>query len=84
DRSDASGTGYYSAESSSYQTDLLELAFRGRSPAVPRVLGPHDPAGQTPHGAVLGPGAGDNASAALGLSAGAGDCVVSLGTSGVV
>ncbi|PRC49094.1 xylulose kinase, partial [Mycobacterium sp. ITM-2017-0098] len=41
-------------------------------------------AGQTPHGAVLGPGAGDNASAALGLSAGAGDCVVSLGTSGVV
>lgn len=84
DRSDASGTGYYSAESSSYQTDLLELAFRGRRPALPRVAGPHDAAGKTPHGALLGPGAGDNAAAALGLSAGAGDCVVSLGTSGVV
>lgn len=40
DRSDASGTGYFAAESSSYQDDLLELAFRGRSPALPRVLGP--------------------------------------------
>lgn len=84
DRSDASGTGYYSAETDCYQTDLLELAFRGRAPAVPRVLGPRDSAGTTPQGAVLGPGAGDNAAAALGLGAGAGDCVVSLGTSGVV
>ncbi|ORV87767.1 xylulokinase [Mycolicibacterium iranicum] len=84
DRSDASGTGYFAAESSSYQDDLLELAFRGRSPALPRVLGPNESAGETPHGAVLGPGAGDNAAAALGLSAGRGDCVVSLGTSGVV
>ena len=41
-------------------------------------------AGQTSTGAVLGPGAGDNAAAALGLGAGPGDCVVSLGTSGVV
>ncbi|VEG58034.1 xylulokinase [Mycolicibacterium aurum] len=84
DRSDASGTGYFSAESNSYQTDLLELAFRGRSPALPRVLGPRDSAGETAGGIILGPGAGDNAAAALGLSAGAGDCVVSLGTSGVV
>ncbi len=84
DRSDASGTGYYSAESDSYQTDLLELAFRGRIPLVPPVLGPRDSAGSTPQGAVLGPGAGDNAAAALGLYAGTGDCVVSLGTSGVV
>ncbi|HEY9266095.1 MAG TPA: xylulokinase [Mycobacterium sp.] len=84
DRSDASGTGYYSAEADRYQPDLLELAFRGRLPAVPRVLGPRDSAGAAPQGAVLGPGAGDNAAAALGLGAGAGDCVVSLGTSGVV
>lgn len=84
DRSDASGTGYYSAETDCYQTDLLELAFRGRVPAVPRVLGPRDSAGTTPWGTVLGPGAGDNAAAALGLGAAAGDCVVSLGTSGVV
>ncbi len=48
------------------------------------MLGPRDPAGQTAAGPVLGPGAGDNAAAALGLGAGRGDCVVSLGTSGVV
>jgi xylulokinase len=84
DRSDASGTGYFSSESDSYQPDLLELALRGRRPAVPTVLGPRDIAGQTPRGAVLGPGAGDNAAAALGLGARVGDCVVSLGTSGVV
>lgn len=84
DRSDASGTGYFSAESDSYQKDLLELAFRGRIPLVPTVLGPCASAGNTPQGAVLGPGAGDNAAAALGLGAATGDCVVSLGTSGVV
>lgn len=84
DRSDASGTGYYSTASDSYQADLLELAFRGRTPALPRVLGPREQAGATPEGIALGPGAGDNAGAALGLSAGAGDCIVSLGTSGVV
>jgi xylulokinase len=84
DRSDASGTGYFSSETDSYQPDLLELALRGRQPALPAVLGPRDPAGQTSAGAVLGPGAGDNAAAALGLGASTGDCVVSLGTSGVV
>ena len=84
DRSDASGTGYYSADAGSYQMDLLERAFRGRRPRVPQVLGPHDTAGETPQGILLGAGAGDNAAAALGLGAAAGDCVVSLGTSGVV
>lgn len=84
DRSDASGTGYFSAETGKYQPDLLELAFRGRRPALPTVLGPRDAAGQAGTGALLGPGAGDNAAAALGLGAGPGDCVVSLGTSGVV
>jgi len=84
DRSDASGTGYFSTETDAYQLDLLELAMRGRRPAVPTVLGPRDVAGRTSSGAVLGPGAGDNAAAALGLGAGPGDCVVSLGTSGVV
>ncbi|WP_422747181.1 xylulokinase [Mycobacterium sp. WMMD1722] len=84
DRSDASGTGYFSAQSGSYDAELLELATRGRRPALPAVLGPRDGAGHTASGAVLGPGAGDNAAAALGLGAGPGDCVVSLGTSGVV
>ena len=84
DRSDASGTGYFSAEADSYQDDLLELAMRGRRPALPPVLGPRERAGQTRSGATLGPGAGDNAGAALGLGAQPGDCIVSLGTSGVV
>ncbi|HVC72677.1 MAG TPA: FGGY family carbohydrate kinase, partial [Mycobacteriales bacterium] len=82
DRSDASGTGYWSAAAGAYRPDLLERGF-GRGLQVPEVLGPHDPAGL--HGrAVLGPGAGDNAAAALGVGAGLGDVVVSIGTSGVV
>jgi xylulokinase len=84
DRSDASGTGYFSSETDSYQFELLELATRGRRFALPAVLGPHQVAGRTSSGVLLGPGAGDNAAAALGLGAGPGDCVVSLGTSGVV
>jgi xylulokinase len=84
DRSDASGTCYFAAEDNSYQPDLLGLAMRGRRPTVPPVLGPSDAAARTTTGAVLGPGAGDNAAAALGLGVGPGDCVVSLGTSGVV
>ncbi|WP_197381603.1 xylulokinase [Mycolicibacterium mengxianglii] len=85
DRSDASGTGYFSAADNTYKEDLLLLATRGRLPRVPRVLGPHDEAGRLAGGAaVLGPGAGDNAAAALGLGAASGDCVMSLGTSGVI
>lgn len=84
DRSDASGTGYFSAESGTYQPDLLELGLRGRRPLLPTVLGPNEAAGRTSTGALLGPGAGDNAAAALGLGAEPGDCVISLGTSGVV
>ncbi|VEG40902.1 pentulose/hexulose kinase [Mycolicibacterium flavescens] len=84
DRSDASGTGYFSSATSHYDIDLLEMAMRGRRPLVPPVLGPSAPAGRSTTGALLGPGAGDNAAAALGLSTGQGDCVVSLGTSGVV
>ncbi|WP_222272431.1 xylulokinase [Modestobacter marinus] len=86
DRSDASGTGYWSTITGEYRPDLLERAF-GRTPLVPRVLGPAERAGVVAGpggGAVLGPGAGDNAAAALGLSAEPGDVVVSIGTSGVV
>ncbi|HEX4431662.1 MAG TPA: xylulokinase [Frankiaceae bacterium] len=81
DRSDASGTGYWSA-STGYREDLLELAVR-RVPELPQVLAPHQPAGTTPGGLLLGPGAGDNAASALGLGARAGDVIVSIGTSGV-
>jgi xylulokinase len=82
DRGDASGTGYWSAKRGRYRDDLLRLAF-GRDALLPRVLGPAEKAGMTPGGTVLGPGTGDNAAAALGLSARPGDVVVSLGTSGV-
>ncbi|MBX6372179.1 MAG: xylulokinase [Acidothermus sp.] len=82
DRSDASGTGYWSP-SQGYRLDLLERAF-GRRPLLPLVLDPTERAGFTPEGRILGPGAGDNAAAALGVAAGPGDVVVSIGTSGTV
>jgi xylulokinase len=82
DRGDASGTGYWSARTGEYRPDLLRLGL-GRDALVPRVLGPADVAGKTTGGAVLGPGTGDNAAAALGLGAEPGDVVVSIGTSGV-
>lgn len=84
DRSDASGTAYFSAAEGRYVDELVTLALRGRRPRLPRVLGPHESAGRAATGALLGPGAGDNAAAALGLGAVVGDCMVSLGTSGVV
>src|SRR4051812_30684449 len=83
DRGDASGTGYWSASTGEYRPDLLRLAL-GHDAAVPRVLGPSEPAGTTRWGARLGPGSGDNAAAALGLAAAEGDVIVSIGTSGVV
>ncbi len=84
DRSDASGTGYWSAATGEYRRDLLRLAFGRDDVALPEVLGPTAAAGETASGAVLGPGAGDNAAAALGVGARPGDVVVSIGTSGTV
>jgi xylulokinase len=83
DRSDASGTGYFSGVRNAYRPDLLEHALGRSGVALPRVLGPADRAGTAASGQVLGPGAGDNAAAALGLGAVPGDVVVSIGTSGV-
>jgi len=97
DRSDASGTGYWSPATGSYQLDLLARAL-GREVAVPRVLGPAESITATGSGAgsgagggsgaalglILGAGAGDNAGAALGLGAQPGDVIVSIGTSGTV
>jgi xylulokinase len=82
DRSDASGTGYWGPDG--YRRDLLAAATGRDDLHLPRVLAPDEPAGRTPGGTLLGPGAGDNAAAALGVGAGPGDVVVSLGTSGVV
>lgn len=83
DRSDASGTGYWSPAEEGYRADLIERAL-GKVAKTPRVLGPSAPVGRTSRGALVGPGAGDNAAAALGLQAAAGDVVVSVGTSGTV
>jgi xylulokinase len=83
DRSDASGTLYWSAATNEYRPDLLELGF-GRRIQTPVVLGPTGIAGHLPNGAPLGPGAGDNAAAALGTGALPGDVIVSIGTSGTV
>ncbi len=82
DRSDASGTGYWSAGSEAYQPDLLELAI-GSQIEVPRVVAPSGVAGRTSDGLLVAAGAGDNAGAALGLGIAHGDVVVSVGTSGV-
>lgn len=83
DRSDASGTMYWSAATNQYRPDLLELGF-GRLIRTPEVLGPTGIAGRLPSGIPLGPGAGDNAAAALGTGALPGDVIVSIGTSGTV
>jgi len=90
DRSDASGTGYWSTASGEYRMDFLERAL-GTVVTLPRVLAPYESAGTTdgsiagiPAGIIVGAGAGDNAGAALGLGAAEGDAVISIGTSGTV
>jgi len=98
DRSDASGTGYFDPATSSYDHELVSLALTGESAqssavTLPRVLEPGESAGYvaenpgfdaSPGRVVIGAGTGDNAGAALGLGAAAGDVVISIGTSGTV
>lgn len=83
DRSDASGTGYFSTASGEYLPDVVKSSL-GHVPLLPQVLGPLESAGKTPGGTLLAAGAGDNAAAGLGVGAGLGDVVMSLGTSGTV
>ncbi|KAA9162871.1 xylulokinase [Amycolatopsis acidicola] len=83
DRGDASGTGYFSPAENKYREDILSRAF-GRTPELPRVLGPAEAAGQTSGGMLVSAGTGDNMAAALALGLSKGDVVVSLGTSGTV
>ena len=91
DRSDASGTGYFNSLTNEYDREILALALNDsvdiNSVVLPRVLTPRESAGVTnveglETDIIIGPGAGDNAGAALGLSLQEGDVVVSLGTSG--
>lgn len=88
DRSDASGTAYFSPSTGAYLPELLERFF-GRVLELPPVLEPQQSGGTVRSdwlsgGAVVGAGAGDNAGAALGLGINPGDVVVSVGTSGTV
>ncbi len=95
DRGDASGSGWWSANSGDTRRDLLALAL-GTEDAerlrLPKVLGSADLAGELqpstaeelglPPGIPVGPGTGDNMAAALGIGAEPGEFVISLGTSG--
>ncbi|WP_291050162.1 xylulokinase [Herbiconiux sp.] len=96
DRSDASGTGYYSAPEGRYLPELLDLIDSGKDWAamLPEVLGPSEQAGSVPAAvaaelgvhpdAVVGAGAGDQHASAVGLGIAPGDVAYVLGTSGVV
>ena len=86
DHGDASGTGYYSPAERTWLPDIAHWAL-GRGAGddrvrLPRIAAPSEIVGQTPSGAVLGAGTGDNMAAALGLGLRDGDVAVSIGTSG--
>lgn len=96
DRGDASGTAWWSPHTDGWDPELLEVSV-GRSDLLdrlPRVLGPHETAGELrqsaavelglPPGIAVGPGTGDNMAAGLGLGLRSGEVVISLGTSGTV
>lgn len=83
DRSDASGTGYWSPSTAEYLPDILERTL-GHVPLLPKVLDPLEIAHQTDTGLLIGPGSGDNAGAGLGVAATVGTVVISVGTSGTV
>lgn len=83
DPSDASGTGYFNPSTGEYEAEVWQFIL-GRTPILPRVIKPGSWAFEADDRFNLAGGAGDNAAAGLGLGAGLGDVVVSLGTSGTV
>lgn len=95
DRGDASGTGWWSPIDGRYRTDLLGLVVEDAEawlPRLPVVLAATEAAGTVlgdvaddlglDRDVIVGPGTGDNMSAALGLALSPGEVTVSLGTSG--
>ena len=95
DRSDVSGTGWWSPATESYDSGVLALgAVSVGEEMLPEVLPPEGSAGEVTsaasarfglrRGALVACGAGDNAAAALGLSFEPGEAAISLGTSGTV
>jgi xylulokinase len=81
DRGDASGTGYYSPAENRWLLDIAALAV-GHEITVPRIAAPAEVVGQTPWGAAVSAGTGDNMGAAFGMCLEAGEVAVSIGTSG--
>jgi len=95
DRSDVSGTGWWSPADESYAADVLGLDAVQLDPGyLPEVLAPTAAAGTVTKdaaeqfglrpGAPVACGAGDNAAGALALSFAPGEAALSLGTSGTV
>lgn len=83
DRSDASGTGYFSSVTNQYRKDLLAIALKDdREIHLPKIATFDQFAGHTKSGIPIAAGAGDNAAAGFGLGAKSGDLIISLGTSG--
>ena len=85
DRGDASGTGYWSPSTNSYDGEVLKIIDKSRdwSKMLPRVAEPLESTGQWGD-AVIGCGTGDNMAGALGIGLLPGDVAISLGTSGTV
>ena len=69
DRGDASGTGYWSPSTGKYRERPARARVRRPAAAADRARPGRRRPGTTPSGAVLGPGTGDNAAAALGVQA---------------
>ncbi|MGW4337132.1 xylulokinase [Rhodococcus koreensis] len=96
DRSEASGTGYYSSAHDRYLVEYLRVIDPDKAWAntLPTVLGPDEIAGTATTAVarrlgvrpdlLVGAGGGDQHAAALGLAVEPGDVVFSIGTSGVV
>jgi xylulokinase len=96
DRSDASGTCYFSPAAGTYDLDLLALVDGDRdwAPALSSVTPPDEAVGgitawtaeqlHLPPGALVAAGANDNPASALAFGLRTGDLLVSLGTSGTV
>lgn len=96
DRSEASGTGYYSSAKPQYLHEILALVDDSRdwTTALPEVLAADEAACAAATGAarflgisptaVIGGGGGDQHAAALGLTVEPDDVVYTIGTSGVV
>lgn len=93
DRSDASGTGWWSPAEGRYAEEILGHPAVALDPGqLPAVLAGDEPAGHVSgaaarrfglrEDALVGAGAGDNAAAALGVGLEPGEAVLSLGTSG--